>query len=74
VQLSSKEDKEKLISRLGTHAHGPTSPHSCAISFHLPGKMLPGGFNLILSGYIFDAWGKNMGFKASDLCFVNTAL
>jgi hypothetical protein len=37
-------------------------------------KNLPGGFNLILTGSIFDAWGKYMGFKASDLCFVNTAL
>jgi hypothetical protein len=29
---------------------------------------------LILSGYFLDAWGKNLGFEASDLCFVNTAL
>ena len=42
--------------------HGPTDPRSCAISFHLPGKKLPGGFYLILSGYILDAWGKIMGF------------
>ena len=28
---------------------GPTDPRSCAISFHLPGKKLPGGFYLILS-------------------------
>jgi hypothetical protein len=56
------------------HMHGPTDPCSCAISFHLQGKNLPGGFNLILSDYILDAWGKNLGFKASDLCFVNTAL
>ncbi len=40
------------------HMHGPTDPCSCAISFHLQGKNLPGGFNLILSHYILDAWGK----------------
>jgi len=56
------------------HMHGPTDPHSCVISFHLQGKKKPGGFDLILSHYILDAWGKNLGFKASDLCFVNTAL
>jgi hypothetical protein len=56
------------------HMHEPTDPCSCAISFHLQGKKLPGGFNLILSHYILDAWGKNLSFKASDLCFVNTAL
>jgi hypothetical protein len=56
------------------HMHGPTDPCSCAISFHLQGKNLPGGFNLILSRYILDAWGKNLDFKALDLCFVNTAL
>jgi len=46
------------------HMHGPTDPCSCAISFHLQGKNLPGGFNLILSHYILDAWGKNLDFKA----------
>jgi hypothetical protein len=56
------------------HMHEPTAPCSCAISFHLQGKNLPGGFNLILSHYILDAWGKNLDLKALDLCFVNTAL
>jgi hypothetical protein len=32
------------------------------------------GFDLIISGYILDAWGKYMDFKALALCFVNTAL
>ncbi len=56
------------------HMHEPTDPCWCAISFHLHGKNLPGGFNLIFSHYILDAWGKNLSFKALDLCFVNTAL
>ncbi len=54
--------------------HGPTDPHLCAISFHLRGKKVARVFNLILCGYILDVWGKYMGFNASDLSFVNTAL
>ncbi len=45
------------------HMHGPTDPRKCAISFHLPGKKLQGAFNLILSGYILDAWSKTWVLK-----------
>jgi len=77
---------QDVIHAITCQLHAPQDANACmgqqiharvpflTISFHLQGKNLPGGFNLILSHYILDAWGKNLGFKALDLCFVNTAL